>query len=60
MPWSRVNDAIGTGSIPPAVPGFLGTVRPDGRPHAAGVGVADYHGDLYFTSGPRGRARRAI
>ena len=60
MPWSRVNDAIGSGSIPPEVPCFLGTVRPDGRPHAAGVGVAHYHGDLYFTSGPGTRKARNL
>ena len=60
MPWSRVNDAIGAGSIPPEVPCFLGTVRPDGRPHAAGVGVAHYDGDLYFTSGPGTRKARNL
>jgi hypothetical protein len=60
MPWSRVNDAIGTGSIPPEVPCFLGTVRPDGRPHAAGVGVAHYDGNLYFTSGPGTRKARNL
>jgi hypothetical protein len=52
MPWRRVADALGTGSIPPEVACFLGTVRPDGRPHAAGVGLVQYGGDLYFTSGP--------
>lgn len=60
MPWSRVNDAIGSGSIPPEVPCFLGTVRRDGRPHAAGVGVAHYDGDLYFTSGPGTRKSRNL
>ena len=55
MPWSRVADTLGSGSIPPEVPCFLGTVRPNGRPHSAGVGVAQYEGDLYFTSGPKTR-----
>lgn len=31
--------------------GFLGTTRPDGRPHAAGIGSVWFDGDLYFTSG---------
>jgi hypothetical protein len=55
MPWRRVADALGIGSIPPETACFLGTVRPDGRPHAAGVGLAQHGGDLYFTSGPRTR-----
>ena len=55
MPWSRAASALGTGSIGPEVPCFLGTVRPDGRPHSAGVGVAEHDGDLYFTSGPATR-----
>lgn len=52
MPWSRAAEALGSGSVAPEVPCFLGTVRPDGRPHAAGVGVAVHEGFLYFTSGP--------
>ena len=31
---------------------FLGTVRRDGRPHAAGVGALWHDGELYITSGP--------
>lgn len=60
MPWSRVADALGSGSIPPEVPCFLGTVRPDGRPHSAGVGVAQHDSDLYFTSGPGARKARNL
>jgi Pyridoxamine 5'-phosphate oxidase len=52
MPWSRAAEALGTGSLGPETPCFLGTVRPDGRPHAAGIGVVELDGDLYFTSGP--------
>jgi len=40
---------------PPAQPGtpyFLGTSRPDGRPHSASVGAVWLDGDLCFTSGP--------
>jgi general stress protein 26 len=60
MPWSRAVQALGTGALGPEVPCFLGTVRPDGRPHAAGVGVAQLDGDLYFTSGPGARKARNL
>ena len=31
MPWSRALGALGSGSVGPQVPCFLGTVRPDER-----------------------------
>ena len=39
---------------------FLGTVRPDGRPHAAGIGGAWYDGDLYFQTGPGTQKARNV
>jgi hypothetical protein len=60
MLWSRVTDALGSGSLAPEVPCFLGTVRPDGRPHSAGIGIAQYRDDLYFTSGPGTRKARNL
>ena len=56
IPWSRVRDALMAPS-PPDHPGgyfptYLGTVGPDGRPHATGVGVRWHDGDLYFLSSP--------
>jgi hypothetical protein len=60
MPWSRAVEALGTGSMGPETAAFLGTVRPDGRPHAAGVGVVHLDGDLYFTSGPGTRKSRDL
>ena len=30
----------------------MATVRPDGRPHSAGVGAVWVDGALYFVSGP--------
>jgi hypothetical protein len=60
MPWSRALEALGTGSLGPDVPCFLGTVRENGRPHSAGVGVAQHDGDLYFTSGPATRKSRNL
>ncbi|MEV4604526.1 pyridoxamine 5'-phosphate oxidase family protein [Amycolatopsis sp. NPDC049253] len=51
LPWSRARDAL----IPSPTADltfFLTTVRPDGRPHAAGVGAVWDSNALYFTSGP--------
>ena len=39
---------------------FLGTVGPDGRPHAAGVGALWSDGDLYVVSGPGTRKSRDL
>jgi hypothetical protein len=49
--WSRVRDALAAPHGPDE-PIFLGTVRPDGRPHVVGIGVTWFDGDFYFTSGP--------
>jgi Pyridoxamine 5'-phosphate oxidase len=60
MPWSRATEALGNGSLGPEGPCFLATVRPDGRPHSAGVGVAVHDGELFFTSGPAARKARNL
>jgi hypothetical protein len=60
MPWSRAAEALGTGAMGPETACFLGTVRPDGRPHAAGIGVVHHDGDLWFTSGPGTRKSRDL
>jgi hypothetical protein len=60
MPWSRALQALGTGSLGPEIPCFLSTAGPEGRPHSAGVGVAEHDGDLYFTSGPETRKSRNL
>ncbi len=62
--WSRVRDAL-TAPSPPDKPGgyfpsYLGTVRPDGRPHATAVGIRWYDGDLYFLSSPVSRKSRDL
>jgi hypothetical protein len=46
LPWSRAHDLLTSGPRGPLAGFFLGTVRPDGRPHAAGIGAAWYDGDL--------------
>lgn len=60
LPWSRARDSFATDSRGPNVTHFLGTVRPDGKPHAAGVGAAWFDGDVYFTAGPRSRKARNL
>lgn len=64
MEWSQVRDVLAA-PPPPDTPGghfpsFLGTVRPDGRPHATGVGARWHDGDLYFLSGPGTRKSRNL
>ncbi len=44
LEWSRARDILDVGSQGPSVTFFLGTVRPGGRPHAAGIGASGFHG----------------
>src|SRR5215471_16042582 len=37
LPWSRAHDVLASGPKGPGVGFFLGTVRPNRRPHAAGI-----------------------
>jgi pyridoxamine 5'-phosphate oxidase-like protein len=60
IPWSRARDVLAVGALGPEAHFFLGTVRPDGRPHAAGIGAAWYDGELYFQSGPKTRKARNL
>jgi hypothetical protein len=60
LPWSRVHDLLESGPKGPLVGYFLGTVRPNGRPHVAGVGAMWNDGDLYFTSGSDTRKTRNL
>src|SRR5918992_3616119 len=62
--WSGLREVLAA-PPPPDPPGghlasVLGTVRPDGRPHATGVGARWYDGDLYFLSGPGTRKSRNL
>jgi len=50
LPWSRPRDILAGGVPGPEVAMYLSTVRPDGRPHTAGIGALWHDGDLYFTS----------
>jgi hypothetical protein len=60
LPWSRPRGILASGSLGPGTTHFLGTLRPDGRPHAAGIGAIWLDGDLYFTSGPETRKARNL
>ena len=59
LPWSRPHDLLAA-SASANTSFFLGTVRPDGRPHAAAVGALWLDDDLYFTSGPQTRKSRNL
>ncbi len=60
LPWSRPRDLLAAGPPQPGTSFFLGTTHPDGRPHAASVGVFWHDGDLYFTSGLATRKSRNL
>jgi hypothetical protein len=48
--WSDIEDALMVRQGPEMIY-FLGTVRPDGRPHSAGVGPYMHDGDFYIVTG---------
>jgi Pyridoxamine 5'-phosphate oxidase len=52
LPWSRPRDILASDTPEADLTFFVATVRPDGRPHSAGVGAKWVDGALYFTSGP--------
>jgi Pyridoxamine 5'-phosphate oxidase len=58
--WSRPRDLLAANPAGPGTPYFLGTVRPDGRPHSAGIGAMWHDGDLYIVSGPGTRKSRNL
>jgi hypothetical protein len=60
IPWSRPLELLDSGAFGAGTSFFLGTVRPDGRPHAAAFGAAFYDGDMYFQSGPETRKARNV
>ena len=59
IPWSRAEKQLAaTGG--PEVTHFLSTVRPDGRPHVAGIGALWEDGHFYIVSGPGTRKSRNL
>jgi hypothetical protein len=59
LEWSRARDALAA-EPGPDVTHFLGTCRPDGTPHAAGIGAQWRDGHLYFTTSPAARKARDL
>ena len=60
LEWSRVQNILVTTPSRLDITFFLGTVRPDGRPHSAGVGALWNEGDFYIVSGPETRKSRNL
>ena len=65
IPWSRALAALEaetakTGEAAAHKTWWLGTTRPDGRPHSAGVGAMWADGKVYFVSGPGTRKSRNL
>jgi hypothetical protein len=65
LPWEGVLDVLNKAFPDPPVPGsdtftVLGTVTPDGRPHAATVGSMWIDGAWWIVSGPRTRKSRNL
>jgi hypothetical protein len=60
VPWTFPLELLEGGAFKSAPSVFLATVRPDGRPHAAGIGAAWHDGDLYFQTGPQTQKARNV
>jgi hypothetical protein len=58
--WSRPRDLLANETPKTDLTFFLATVRPDGRPHSAGVGAVWVDNALYFVSGPGTRKSRNL
>jgi hypothetical protein len=59
LEWDRAREALAA-SRGEMVTYFLGTVRPDGRPHTAGVGAVWEAETFWFVSGPQTRKSRNL
>ncbi|WP_206796444.1 pyridoxamine 5'-phosphate oxidase family protein [Amycolatopsis sp. MtRt-6] len=60
LPWSRARDLLASQTPKEDLTFFVGTVRPGGQPHAAGVGAIWVDDALYFVSGPGTRRARNL
>jgi hypothetical protein len=59
LEWSRARTQLATWHGA-EVSHFLCTIRPDGRPHVAGVGAVWLDGDLYIVSGEHTRKSKNL
>ncbi|HET7472980.1 MAG TPA: pyridoxamine 5'-phosphate oxidase family protein [Candidatus Limnocylindrales bacterium] len=60
VPWSRALEALESNQQSGNGTSFLATVRPDGRPHVAGVGAIWADGKVWVVSGPGTRKSRNL
>ena len=60
IPWSRAEKQLEATTGDVSLTHFLSTVRPDGRPHVAGVGALWVDGRFYFVSGGGTRKSRNL
>jgi hypothetical protein len=60
LPWSRARDLLASETPESNLTFFVATVRPDGRPHSAGVGAVWVDDTLYFVGGPGTRRSRNL
>ena len=60
LEWERIEETIAAVKAGPGRSWFLGTVRPDGRPHAAGIGHVWHEGAIYFTTHPNAQKTRNL
>jgi len=60
LPWSRPRDLLASQTPTEDLTFFVATVRPDGRPHSAGVGAIWVENALYFVGGPGTRRSRNL
>jgi hypothetical protein len=60
IPWTRAEQQLEASVGDLAIHFFLSTVRPDGRPHVAGIGALWVDGRFYFVSGPGTRKSRNV
>lgn len=60
LPWSRPRDVLASDTPTADLTFFVATVRPNGRPHTAGVGAVWVDDALYFVSGPGTRRARNL
>ena len=59
IPWSRAEKQLAA-TDGPELTHFLSTVRPEGRPHVAGIGALWEDGHFYIVSGPGTRKSRNL
>ena len=60
IPWSRAEQQLEATEGKMDAHFFLATVRPDGRPHVAGIGAVWLDGKFYIVSGPGTRKSRNL